>query len=504
MLGLPQGASDFIERANINQHLTYRKPAGQFRIFVYGESTVHGAGYAPTSSPVKWLDAYLKDFLPGRDIKVVNYGRLGAGSAFIAQAFLDTLQFKPDLAIFYLGHNTFYLENRVATVNEINAKFTSRFKLWLHKSRLVSAIVREVIKVKIRRHSAKPTDVMGTAVIETIISPEENGKDKIALPGSPLYQENVQFFKGNIEKIIGAGKEAHVPVLFMKPVCNLKNYPPNISVHFRNLTGGELEAWDKFYREGLAAAKEKDDFRALDLFEKAYAIDPSYADLSFHLGQLYFKRGDLGEARDFFEQARDHDAVIRRAPKDILNYFDELHSQGEIHYFDTEKSFLSRTPGGIPGWPLIEDNVHFSIKGQALAARALADEIASRSWIAPRSEWRFHRERSDEEIKRDLGITDKTLFLNYCSVFGYMGRRFDERLEFAQKAIALFPDNPTALRQLAWGYWLTGDKAKALAIYRSLSKKYPDALEAAFRAQPELRTSYEAVVLKASNFGETP
>lgn len=490
--GFPQGTSDFIERANLQQNLTYRKPAGQFRVFVYGESTVLGAGYAPTSSPVHWLDAYLKDFLPGRDIKVMNFGRLGEGSDFIVQAFQDTLQYKPDLAIFYLGHNTFYPANRVASVKQREAECSYRLRQWFHKSRLISAVIRETIKLKIKRRAQKTVDIMGDARIETVAYPFGKENENITVPGSPLYQENVRYFEENIKKIINSGKKKRVPVLFMKPVCNLKDYPPNLSHHLKTLSPEELTQWEALYRQGQEASQKKDDLLALDLFEKAHAIDPTYADLSFRLGRLYFQKGEIEKALSFFEQARDQDVVIRRANRDILRVLGDLAPQEGTYYLDTEKVFLPKTPGGISGEPLLEDNVHFSIEGHALAGRAMADEIARNHWIAPRSEWQFNRERPVEEIKRDLGITPRTVFLSYCSVISYLGIRYEERLEFARKAWELFPEDPIALRQLAWGYWLVGDKDKSLDIYRQLGEKDPAALAAVFQAQPEIKQAYEA------------
>ena len=495
VLGFPQGASDFIERTLFQNKLELKKPSGQYRIFVYGESTVQGAGYAPSSTPVKWLEAYLHDFLPGHDIRVVNFGRLGVGSAYIAQAFLDTLQYKPDLAIFYMGHNGFYAENRVESVKRRETEFSARLKGWLHKSRLFSAIARETIKLKIKRHAARTEDTMGEAVIETNASPEDKEKGRITLPGSLVHQENIQFFKENIEKIINAGKEGRIPALFMKPVCNLKNYPPNSSAHLKALSPETLTQWERFYHRGQEACQKGDDLQALEFFEKAFAIDPTYADLTFRLGQLYLQKGELKKAKAFFEQARDSDVVIRRAPKEILDVFTDFVAQEQIpYYFDTEKALISHVPGGILGWPIIEDNVHFSIEGHALTGRALAGEIAKNNWISPRSTWQFDSDRPIEEIKKEFGITDRKVFLNYCSVINYLGHRYDERLEFAQKALNLFPEDPIALRQLAWAYWLKGNNEKAFGDYRQLGKIDSAAFDTVFRAQPELKQAYESSI----------
>jgi lysophospholipase L1-like esterase len=499
-LGFPQGASDFIERTILQKKLEFRKPSGQYRLFVYGESTVHGGGYAPFSSPVRWLEVYLQDFLPGRDIEVVNFGRLGEGSAFIAQAFRDTLQYKPDLAIFYFGHNTFIPENRKEFVESSEAEFGNRLKQWLRKSRFFSFLIRETIKLKIKIHSQKINDTMGDGKIETVNDPFDLEKGAIAVPGSTSYLENIQFFKANIEKIIKLGKENRVPVLFMKPVSNLKDYPPNLSRHLKSLSTQDLGLWNQFYQKGREAMDQKNDLNAFDFFEKAWTIDSSYADLAFRLGQLYFQKGAIEKARFFFEKARDNDAIIRRAHRDILKVFDDLADRKQIYYWDTEKALISKTPGGILGWPTIEDNVHFSAEGHALVGRALAEEIAKSNWIAPRSDWRFDREQSLASINKELGITRETVFRNYCSVYSYLGRRYDERLIFAQKAMNLFPEEPIALRQLAWAYWLLGEKGKAMRVYSHLGKKDPAALRAVFLARPEVKQAYNAFVARSANF----
>lgn len=498
-MGVPQGAGDYIERVILQQNLSLRKPPGQYRIFVYGESTIHGAGYAPASSPVKWLEAYLRDFLPDRDLKVVNFGRLGEESDFIAQSFLDTLQYRPDLAIFYMGHNTFYADNRADFVREREARFINRLRRFLRKSRLVCTLVRESIKFKIRRHAARGVDVMGGAEIETYGDPLKEGDERITVPGSPVYLENIAFFRANVEKILRSGAKSSVPLLFMKPVCNLKDYPPDHSLHLKALTDAELERWSKLYENGKTAVANHDEPSAIGFFEEALTIDPTYADLNFRLGQLYFQQGEIDRAREAFENARDHDTVVRRAPKDILEALAGLTSRDSSPYFLTEKDLLSRAPGAILGWPLIEDNVHFSIEGQALVGRALAYEIAQNGWIAPRREWQFDRERPMTEIEKELGITPRTVFLNYGSVIGYLGPRYEERLLFSKRASELFPEDPVAMRQLAWSYWLLERKEEALRVYKQLEEKDPAALKAVFAARPEIRQAYEAAAQPPAN-----
>ncbi|MBI5144531.1 MAG: hypothetical protein HZA30_05645 [Candidatus Omnitrophica bacterium] len=106
------GSYDYIERRIIEHKLSQRKKSGEFRIFLYGESTMHGGALYPRSVIGKWLRMYLADLLPEeimRNITVINFGRMGANSDFITNAFAETIAYKPDLAIFYIAHNNFCL-----------------------------------------------------------------------------------------------------------------------------------------------------------------------------------------------------------------------------------------------------------------------------------------------------------------------------------------------------------------------------------------------------------
>ena len=101
---------DYIERRIMEEGLARHKKDGEFRIFLYGESTMHGGALYPYSTIGKWLKSYLSDLLPedaARNIKIVNFGRMGSDSTFIANAFRETMPYKPDLAVFYTAHNDF-------------------------------------------------------------------------------------------------------------------------------------------------------------------------------------------------------------------------------------------------------------------------------------------------------------------------------------------------------------------------------------------------------------
>lgn len=486
--GLATGANSYIESIILREGLSPRKPAGEFRVFTYGESTMHGSHYGPASNPARWLEAYLKDFLPHKKIRVVNFSRMGQGSDFIKRSVLSTLVYKPDVAIVYAGHNFFLPGNRVDQVRAKEEKLSFKFKLWIRESVLISSAIRLGIQGKLERKKGAEEDVVGAQVIET--GPSGIGPENYVTPHTPYYKETLDHHLRNFDIITERAAAKHVPLIFFKPAANLKDFPPGCSVHRRALTPEQEAAWKDNYERGKSAQTSGDWGAALQFYEKAYAVDPTYADLVYRLAQVSLKNGNLDESRERFEEAKNEDCLIVRAPKEVQDYFSNLAQGGKAFVIPTEKLLVSEAPGGILGDPIVEDNVHFSIKGHAILGRALAQKIAERGWIAPKPEWRFEAERSFEEMARELGVTEDLIFSAFLKCSSYFGSRYDSRILYAKKALEIRPEDPLGLRHLAWSYWLQGDRSKALNVYEKLGKVSPDQLQEVFRVRSEVQQAF--------------
>src|SRR3989338_3172133 len=485
------GGGRFIERIVIHEHLSLRKPKDEFRIFTYGESTMRGAHYSPVSSPARWLQVYLKDFLPDRKIRVVDFSRLGAGSDFVHRAFRDTIPYQPDLALFYVGHNAFLPGNRKDQILTKRMKSRSRFNRWTRRSYFISGVYRWMIAWRSKFGPAVPEDKFEFSVIET---PLPGVKLEDLIPrNNPSYLENIDFFRENILQILTLGEKHKIPILFFKPVCNLKDFAPTYSVHMKKLSAEELSQWEDLYEAGKRNQTQANWNEAVELYTQAYTIDSTYADLSFRLGQAYFIKGSLAEARRLFEEARDNDALPVRTTKEILGGLEEFARAGKLTLIDTEKVLVSEAPGGILGEPIIADNVHLSIKGHSLLGRLMAEKIAKRDWIAPKSNWRFDQARPYDEIAKELGVSQHLQVSADLRMVSYFGTRFENKIRFAKHALEIESHKPRALRYLAWTYWMMGEKKKALEVYRRLEQLDPSSLEEIFKAQPDIATAFKNI-----------
>ncbi|MCM8775448.1 MAG: tetratricopeptide repeat protein, partial [Candidatus Omnitrophica bacterium] len=463
-LGVAPLASDFAEGIIDKNRLSVHKPKGEIRVFAYGESTMYGAHYAPVSSPARWLEVYLTDFLPDKKIRVINFARMGKSSPFIYRTFRETLFYKPDVAVFYMGHNEFLPAENMKEVLAKARKTNAILREWLSKSRLISFLYRQILRLRAARLHKQ--DIMGHEVIETY----PGGVDiTIRTPrNEPDYWAGIEFFRKNVSGIVDLAAQKKVHVLFLRPVSNLKDFPPLDSAHMKDLTPQQIAEWDKFFAEGSRYEESGNLDQALVSYQKAYAIDDTYAILSYRMAEIYFTQGNFAEAGKFYKEAKDNDVMVVRATKEIDNVFLDLAKTKNLQYIDTEKIVASEALGGILGLSIVEDNAHFTIKGHQLIGRKLTEEIARRRWISPVAKWEFDRERPYEVIATQLGIDTHLLVSAYIKIADYFANHYQERSFFAKKAVELAPRDPNALRSLAWAWWISGDEAKAIDTYKKL------------------------------------
>ncbi len=85
--------------------LPQEKREGEFRILVFGESSVEGQPLHHEASAPTMLYDELKLRFPDRDITVVNMGRTGSIIANVYYYLLISKDFEPDAIIFYFGGN---------------------------------------------------------------------------------------------------------------------------------------------------------------------------------------------------------------------------------------------------------------------------------------------------------------------------------------------------------------------------------------------------------------
>ena len=98
------------------------------------------------------------------------------------------------------------------------------------------------------------------------------------------------------------------------------------------------------------------------------------------------------------------------------------------------------------------------------------------------------RDETEKNIAKKYKPKDTDKKLEYNSlieearIVGREKSRFDEAKELLEKAIRIFPKEPTAPWGLASAYYYIGEHAKSLELFEKLIKKYPDNLQFQFEA----------------------
>jgi len=498
LTGAPPGASDFVEAIVLRNGLTPEKPPHEIRIFAFGESTFHGSHYAPYSNPVRWLELYLKDFLPDKTIRIINFARPGRGIHFTFETFRSALYYRPDYAVFYNGHNDFFPHERKDDVLQDAQSWEKRLKHGLIQSRFLAAVYRNLIRYRMHRDDKHYEDRIGHPVIETPPGTLKLSDRVIASRHESFYWENITFFKTTLLEILRLAKANHIPLLFLNPVSNLKDFAPIESIHHRPLIPEALAAWEHLYETGTQCQAKGLHGEALHWYRQATSIDPTHAELNYRMGQAWLALGHVDEARQRFEAAKDYDAVPLRATREIQDIYRNLAAAEGLFLLDPTEVLQPELLSQILGEPLFEDNVHLSLRGHSLVGKQIARAMAGQGWIAPETDWQWHRERPFDLLKKELSITEDLIVYAMIKVADYYASRFEERIRFAQKAVALAPENTNALRALAWAYWVAGQKERAAEIYRMLKQKDFVLYEQILGNQPTLRHFLESQTIPST------
>jgi len=496
------GADSFIERVQMEQGLRPKKTEGEYRIFLFGESTMHGDYLAPKSTIKKWLSFYFEALLPKeafKKITIINFGRLGEDSRFISQAFLDTLAHQPDLAVFYSAHNDFtQLENRQLFLKPlpIEKKLKKHFRRLIKKSAFLSEVNRLGVRIKHHRkikekqkEESQPIDPPFQERPSKRYVPETD----LLPPTSEEHRKIAENWKKNIQKIIRAAQDNEVPVIFYKGIANLKDYPPYESVHSNDMDEAMLSEWEVYFENAVNQLENQQFEIALRLLLRCFELDPNYALTHYRLAQCYESLSKYDKAKAYYLSSNDLDHFPIRGPSLINKYYDFLNRQNLAGVFiiETPEIFEKYFPRGIIDHTLIPDGVHPTIKGQALMAYEVVKLIHEEDLFGGKEIWDWREVPSIDQLSEKIDADNFFWYGVYIKLGRYFGRNFDRKIEFTKRALKLRPHSPNAKRQLAWAYWEKGDREKAIKLYQELYEVFPEMMKKVFRSHPEIG---EAVV----------
>ncbi|MEK7686653.1 MAG: tetratricopeptide repeat protein [Verrucomicrobiota bacterium] len=345
------------------------KRAGTLRIFVLGESAALGDPDPKFGFP-PMLKALLRERFPRRHFEVVNLSMVAINSHVIRLIAQECAGKQGDVWVIYMGNN------------EVIGPFGSGTIFGSQAPPL--ALVRAHLAVKATRVGQLLDTAVQRAQGEKQARPEWRGMEMFleqrVRRDDPRTARVYDHFQHNLADILEAGRRAGVRILLCTVGTNLKDCQPFASLHRPDLTGAPLAEWEAAYQGGAREEAQGRFAEALAAYQQAAGIDAHYAELQFRMGRCHLALGQQTEARPFFQQARDDDALQFRTGtrlNEIIRQSAAAHSGSGARLVDVEELMARRSPQGVPGGEFFYEHVHLTPEGNYLIAQALAEEIAA-------------------------------------------------------------------------------------------------------------------------------
>jgi tetratricopeptide (TPR) repeat protein len=377
--------------------LTVKKPADACRIFFFGESAAMGDP-DPDFGPPRALEVILRDQFPGKQVEVVNVAMTAINSHAVREIARDCASREGDVWVVYMGNNEVIGPFGAGTIFGTPAPPWSvvRLTLELGRSRLVQ-FLKELIRKTVQKEPVPRT----WGGLSMFLGHQVRSDD-------PRLQRIRDHYRRNLEEIIRLGIASRVKMVVCTVASNLKECAPFGSQHRPDLSSAQLHSWEEEYNKGVAFEKARDFATAATSYERAAAIDDSFAALQFRLGQCLLALGKPLEARQAFERARDEDSLRVRCDarnNEIVRAVAANSENKGVYLADLEEQLGKRSPGGIPGLNFFWEHVHFNFPGTYAMAEMLARQVAE---VLPES---FQRGRSSDPLLSEMECARR---LSYC------------------------------------------------------------------------------------------
>lgn len=344
-----------------------QKPAGEFRIFVFGGSTVQGNPFSIETSFPEFLRLTLQSMDPTRHWEVVNCGGVSYATYRLLPVMEECLQYQPDLFIFCEGQNEF-LED--VTYSD---------------SRRLSPLVVPIVSAASHLQSVR-------AIVNACVASPENGVVVMDRPtlstevrtlldqsgGLEHFQrdddhasEVVRHFQYNLERMVGLCRREEVPLLVIQPPVNLRDCPPFKSA-FASDTPPDVQQRTLQSLQQASRLSATQPQEALTMLQQVVRDEPRLAMGWYELGQLQLTLGEYEAAHQSFQRAVDEDICPLRMTTPLRHAMQNVVSRLNVPFLNAHDLLAQRCVGGIVGEQVLVDHVHPSFRGHEDIAVAIA------------------------------------------------------------------------------------------------------------------------------------
>jgi lysophospholipase L1-like esterase len=389
------------------------KPQKEFRIFVFGGSTVQGNPFSIETSFTRFLDLALLEADSTRSWKVVNCGGISYASYRIVPLMQECLKYQPDLFIFCEGHNEFLEDVSYTEVRETAPAITrlyatvSRFRSF----RLLRSSLLRPFSADARLSSATEA---AQRDFKPVLPPEvdalldHQGGLESYQRDDQHAQQVISHFGTNLVRMICLSRKNNIPLLMIQPPSNLSDCPPFKS-QFSDSTTEEQIDQIRTLLERASEVLSTDAEQSAHLLRQAVAVDPRFAWSWYQLGHTLVGLSQFEDARQAFLRARDEDICPLRMTSALEETMQRTVSEFDVDFLNAASLLQQQCPDGIIGNHILADHVHPSFGGHQLIALAIVEWMQTRQFLRPLSaDW---KNRSNPVFARHLLSLENLYFL---------------------------------------------------------------------------------------------
>lgn len=337
------------------------KSNAAFRVFIVGGSSAAGYPYSPNGDFGLYIKKKLEILYPESEVEIINVALTATNTYTIRDLIPGIIEQKPDLILFYAGHNEYYGALGVGSMESIGqSRSVVNFVISLEQYKSF-VFLRDIINWIINAFSDNDTDTSEKRS-GTLMS--RMAKDQTIALNSEVFNLGLEQFKGNLADILEICRDNNIPIILGTLTSNLRDQKPFMSI-------------------------ESDDLdRADDIFNLATT-----------------KLDSTEEALRLFRYAKDLDGLRFRAPEKINQIIKELAKKYNSPFVDIDSVFNSVSPYGITGDNLMTDHLHPTFDGYKLIGKIYFDGMENFS-LLPSS----NRISLDKNIVDSL--TNKNTFIS--------------------------------------------------------------------------------------------
>ena len=390
-----------------------KKPEKEFRIFVFGGSTVQGNPFATETSFPSYLRVALTNASPDRTWKVVNCGGVSYASYRLLPVMQECLQYEPDLFIFCEGHNEFLEDVHYADARQTSVLTQTLFAA-MNQLRCFR-VLRQAVLTQLWDADGTLRRSSSDAEQQPPLLPEEVDTLLDHDGGLAVYHRDdqhalavAQHFQSNLERMAALCRKHQVPLMMVLPPSSLNDCPPFKSEFSASLSDEQRTRVTQLLLDARAAAARSVS-KSIELAKSAVELDPRCALAWYELGMLQLADRRWEEAEASLRRARDEDICPLRMTTPLEIAMEQVAAQSRVPLLNAHELLEARCDNGLIGLNVLVDHVHPSFVSHEDIAIAIAELMQSEQFFAASDDqW---KQQTHEECQALLQRLDNLYFL---------------------------------------------------------------------------------------------